>query len=47
MLVPKDEDFGRIEHPPVLFGEEDYDDEEVGPHLPVELGGRERLDRSA
>ncbi|CAD6564160.1 MAG: hypothetical protein TREMPRED_003898 [Tremellales sp. Tagirdzhanova-0007] len=47
VLVPKDEDFGRIEHPPVLFGEEDYDDEEVGPHLPVELGGRERLDRSA
>lgn len=46
VLVPKFEDRARLELPPAQYDDDD-DDVEVGPHLPVEHGGRERLDRSA
>lgn len=46
VLAPKEEDLARLEPPPIKY-EDEYEDDEVGPRLPVEHGGRDRLDRSA
>ena len=47
VLAPKPEDRARLVEPPPIMYEEDSEDDEVGPHLPVEHGGRERIDRTA
>ena len=51
VLVPKQEDVAKILLPPepIVLPDEAYtDDEEVGPHLPVEYTGRDgKIDRTA